>query len=518
MATSDRGSAVESDRRTVVPPPPVQTAAPPSCEDSPFDDVFDAMPAWIISAVLHMVAMLLAGMWLIAPEKEDPWITLSTSIQEEELEGEMVEFETPVIPPPFADVGNINLESVLDLEPPGQPEVKVEQPVIASLPPIASEPAAESDAASEASESGGATRGQGGTLAGRDPSIRNEILKREGGTDITEAAVTLGLKWLARHQNANGSWSLDAFHQAPRATSPPEGLGSSSDMAGTTLALLPFLGAGHTHLKGDYRYEVLRGLTWLIGQQEPDGDLRGEGVGRMYAHGQATIVLCEAFTLTGDERLREPAQKALSYIVKAQHPAGGWRYTPGEPGDTSVFGWQLMALRSGRMAYLAVPEQTFQLATKYLNRAKTDRYGGLYTYMPGGRPTPTMTAEALLCRQYLGWPKNHPGLQAGVRHLQKDYLPHEEMPDIYYWYYATQVMHHMGGRTWETWNRRMRKILVDMQRTDGGHAGSWDPRGPFSTTGGRIYMTTLAICCLEVYYRHLPLYQSEAIREFKKDE
>lgn len=517
MAMSNHDSAVESGPRTPVPPPPVQIVAIDS-HDSIFDEIFDRLPAWVISAVLHMVAVLLAGMWLIAPEKEDPWITLSTSISDEELVGEVVEFETPVIPPPFEDPGNISLESVLDLEPPGKPEVKIEQPVVADLPPVASEPTSEKETAEAKPSLAGATAGEGGTLAGRDPSIRDEILKREGGTDVTEAAVALGLKWLARHQNSNGSWSLDAFHEAPKATSPPEGLGKPSDMAATALALLPFLGAGHTHTKGDFRYEVTRGLIWLIAQQELDGDLRGEGVGRMYAHGQATIVLCEAYALTGDQRLRQPAQKALDFIVKAQHPAGGWRYSPGEPGDTSVFGWQVMALRSGRMAYLTVPEQAFQLAAKYLNRAKTDRYGGLYGYMPGSHHTPTMTAEGLLCRQYLGWPKSHPGLQAGVRYLQKSYLPREDAPDIYYWYYATQVMHHMGGRPWETWNRRMRKILVDMQRTDGGHAGSWDPRGPFSQTGGRIYMTSLAICCLEVYYRYLPMYKSDAVREFKNDE
>lgn len=510
----NHGSAVEPGRRTVVPPPPVQIAFDDAYQDTFFDEVFDRLPAWIISAVLHTVAMLLAGMWLVAPEPEDPWITLSTSISDEELDGELLELETPVIPPPFEDVGNVSLESVVDLEPPGQPEVKIEQSVVPALPAADSEASSDDVAADEASSTT-LTAGRGGSLAGRDPRVREALLKREGGTDATEAAVNLGLKWLARHQNANGSWSLDAFDQAPKATSPPDGLGSHSDVAGTALALLPFLGAGHTHTEGSYQYEVDRGLVWLIAEQEPNGDLRGEGVGRMYAHGQATIVLCEAFALTGDERLRKPAQKALNFIVRAQHPAGGWRYSPGDPGDTSVLGWQLMALRSGRMAYLAVPEQAFQLAAQYLNRAKVDRYGGLYSYTPGGRHTPAMTAEALLCRQYLGWPKSHPGLQTGVRYLQKDYLPRAELPDIYYWYYATQVMHNMGGRSWETWNRRTRKLLVDLQRTDGGHAGSWDPRGPFSTTGGRLYMTSLAICCLEVYYRYLPMYKSDAVREAK---
>ena len=46
-------------------------------------------------------------------------------------------------------------------------------------------------------------------------------------------------------------------------------------------------------------------------------------------HGQAAIVLCEAFAMTGDEALRKPAEGAVRFIVKAQYNDGGWRYQPG---------------------------------------------------------------------------------------------------------------------------------------------------------------------------------------------
>jgi hypothetical protein len=170
------------------------------------------------------------------------------------------------------------------------------------------------------------------------------------------------------------------------------------------------------------------------------------------------------------------------------------------------------------MAYLAVPSATFQQASRYLNHAKSDRGGGLYSYMPGGATSPSMTAEALLCRQYLGWPKEHPALQIGVKYLLKNYLPRKNAPDIYYWYYATQMLHQLGGRPWEIWNREIRYLLTDMQRNDGDQAGSWDPVGPFASTGGRVYMTSLAICTLEVYYRYLPMYKSDIVQEFKPGE
>ena len=74
-------------------------------------------------------------------------------------------------------------------------------------------------------------------------------------------------------------------------------------------------------------------------------------------------------------------------------------------------------------------------------------------------------------------------------------------------------MHHMGGDLWKNWNLRMRRVLVDSQRTDGPMAGSWDPQGGHSSRGGRVYMTALAICTLEVYYRHLPMYRPDIVKE-----
>ena len=116
-----------------------------------------------------------------------------------------------------------------------------------------------------------------------------------------------------------------------------------------------------------------------------------------------------------------------------------------------------------------------------------------------------MTAEALLCRQYIGWKKSHPGLKSGVTYLLTN-LPRKNRLDMYYCYYATQVMHHMGGAAWNTWNDAMRQTLIETQESTGHQAGSWTPRLGHDLRGGRIYMTALVICTLEVYYRHMPLY------------
>jgi hypothetical protein len=84
--------------------------------------------------------------------------------------------------------------------------------------------------------------------------------------------------------------------------------------------------------------------------------------------------------------------------------------------------------------------------------------------------------------------------------------------NLYYWYYATQVMHNQPGPDWDMWNRKMRRALIDTQCKEGNcAAGSWDPKSPevdaWGDSGGRIYMTSLAALTMEIYYRYLPLYK-----------
>jgi len=332
------------------------------------------------------------------------------------------------------------------------------------------------------------------SLAVRDPRFRVQVGKHEGATTLTEAAVARALRWLAKEQFGDGHW---------------ESTDKSWSTVETSMALLPFLGAGQTPYAGHYKDNVAKGLRWLIAQQKPDGDLRGATGERpgMYGHGIAAIVLCDAYGLTGDELLHAPAQKALDFIVTAQSKDGGWRYHPGQPGDTSVVGWQLMALQSGRMAGLKVPDETLGFASHFLDRVSHDG-GARYAYQPGNNATPTMTAEGLLCRMYLGVRKDDASLVRGVLWLSQDHLPRASEPNVYYWYYATQVFHHFGDAPWQTWNAKIRDALVGTQVETGPNAGSWDPQpDPWGRTGGRIFQTALSACTLEVYYRHAPIYR-----------
>ena len=94
----------------------------------------------------------------------------------------------------------------------------------------------------------------------------------------------------------------------------------------------------------------------IVGTEAPGPEEPG---GRMYSHGLCSIALCEAYVMTRDKTLLQPAQLSLNHISYAQDPVGGgWRYTPRQPGDTSVFGWQLMALKTGHSSYLKVKPET----------------------------------------------------------------------------------------------------------------------------------------------------------------
>lgn len=361
------------------------------------------------------------------------------------------------------------------------------------------------------------TGGFDGTIfASRSQEKKKELLKKSGGSSVTEKAVDNALKWLANHQAQDGSWNFD--HKLDNTgkkciCSKPGDLVDCRTGA-TAMALLPFLGAGHTPQGGPYKQNVEKGLQYLVSQVKVEDGTRGnlaQGGGNMYSHGLAAIALCEAYAMTQDNTLKEPAQLALNHTVYAQASDGGWRYAPKQPGDTSAVGWQLMALKSGRMGRLEVPNAAFVNAGRFLD-SKASKQGANYGYDKPGEGEAT-TAVGLLCRMYTGWAKDHPPLKAGAKWIS-DRGPSKT--SMYYNYYATQVMRHLDDQDqWPKWNREMRSFLTDAQETNEvKHSfGSWYFKGdPFADRGGRLYHTSLATMILEVYYRHLPIYSDEAAK------
>ncbi len=347
-------------------------------------------------------------------------------------------------------------------------------------------------------------------LALRNPDTRRELASVLGNHPAEEAAVKRGLLWLARHQDEDGRWSLHEFHKnCEKHGGRCSGAGSEhSNTAATGLALLPFLASGHTPDSKEYGPVVTKGLDWLLKNQDDAGKIQGEGDNQvMYSHGIATIAVCEAFAMTREPRLGDAAKKAVGFIVKAQHgPTGGWRYNPNEAADTSVVGWQVMALKSAEMAGIDVPAATYQNVRRWLASVEGNKpQGGVFGYT-GRSPTPAMTAEGLLCLEFLAEPPSSPRLDAGSEYLMK-YLPQKDQRHTsYYWYYATQVLYHLQGERWAAWNKDLNKLLVESQDQSGPAGGTWAPKDDWEKRGGRIYTTALKLLMLEIEYRHLPLY------------
>ena len=349
------------------------------------------------------------------------------------------------------------------------------------------------------------------------------MLASGGGTRQSERAVAAALNWLARHQLPNGSWSLSRYVSKCKDKT-CTGVGKAGDRiaAATAMGLLPFLAAGQTHqTKGIYKRNIAAGIYFLTKNQKPDGDLRMGGA--MYDHGLAAIALCEAYGMSNDKALKPYAQAALNFIMAAQDPeGGGWRYTPRQAGDTSVVGWQIMALKSGQMAYLTVNPTVLDKAKAFLESVSSGghgsaRKGGLFGYMTPGAGVAT-TAVGLLCYQYLHVPKEDPAMVEGTKFMM-NHQPDTGGRNIYYWYYATQVMHNQPGPDWDTWNRKMRRLLIDTQCKEGCAEGSWDPEKPtpdqYGSVGGRVMITSLSALTLEVYYRYLPLYKLDEGKQGK---
>ena len=217
----------------------------------------------------------------------------------------------------------------------------------------------------------------GNAYSDRSMSGKVQEVKREGGSEASEKCVVNALRWLANHQMPDGGWSFDlALCPSCHGQCRDSGKLAEARNAATGLALLPFLGRGDTHKESKrYKATINNGLTFLINRMQvgPRGGALNEPGGNMYSQGIATIAICEAYAMTNDRKLLLPAKAALNFIASSQDPkGGGWRYQPRERGDTSVLGWELMALKSGLMANLDIPRNFSQKASRFLDSVQSD--------------------------------------------------------------------------------------------------------------------------------------------------
>lgn len=483
--------------RVSVRPP---SAAPPS---KPSDDPdaprlidvsawFRESPPWLISAIVHMVLLICVGLWVVKDE-------IQFGISLEGSYGEDID------PTPLDDM---DLAVETDLQADDQALTPQTLPPVED--PFAAPPQLEIDPNASFATVDRSSPSIGVALSGREPGMKKVLGLIYGSTAGTQNALSEGLKWLAKQQlkpgpktgpNA-GLWSLQGPYR--------DGANVENVEAATAMALIAFQGDGHTHKSGAYAPVVAKAWNALLRRQNEDGRFFNNVMDQhqLYTQALCTIAICELYGMTKDEAYRKPAQRAVDYCVRIQASEGGWKYTPGQLSDMSVTGWFVMALQSARMAGLEVPSDVFIRIEEFLETVSREN-GSRYAYMERDGPKLALTAEGLLCRQYLGWQRDDSRLRDGVDYLLNN-LPdwRYEERNVYYWYYGTQVCHHMEGADWRVWNDVIKEMLPEHQESRGAERGSWDPDGDrWGSAGGRLYVTCLSLYILEVYHRHLPIYQ-----------
>jgi hypothetical protein len=314
------------------------------------------------------------------------------------------------------------------------------------------------------------------------------------------AAIERGLEYLCRVQFADGRWRFDNLEAV--ATPFPRPTSLRADAAATGLALLAFLGAGHDHFEGRYQLVIVDGLDFLVRIQQREGafaDLAGDEsseITSFYSHGIATLALCEAFGMTGDQELRAPAQLAINHL--AQRIENELQASNGRPirqNDWSVIGWQLATLRSGRLAGLTVDADALARISARLAQMQIDTHSS----------DEMQTAIALAVELHLG-----PANAVAPKRTAADQLlahgnEHESSRDTYFWYYGSQAMYYVGGDQWQAWSRELYPRLIAAQVAEGAIAGSWEPPAAADVArpdvATRLYVTAMNLLSLETQQR-----------------
>jgi hypothetical protein len=344
-------------------------------------------------------------------------------------------------------------------------------------------------------------------------------------------AIDLGLKFLQRSQASDGSYPVQAY--------PTSWAGYDTNnyqwgkMGVTSLAVLAFLGDGETWLPDQsgkprpYERTVRAAIKWMAQNQNPDGSFGlnvGDGINFMYSHGMATLAMCEAAGLSGDDFVRQSAQRGIDYIVAHQNECDGWNYYGNtcaqslSGADASVSAWQVQALYAGREAGLNVPEETLKRAQDMFTKLFNEKDGRVaYSVKNDDKQLrPSMCGVGLMMRMMLGEPPSTPGFKAVAQNILKALPrtqvnwgegwqpnntnsndPDRRLYDPYMMYFCTYGMFMFGGRDWKQWHDGMKKSILEMQSAD----GCWRCNDVNTLHAGMNYSTALSVMTLQVYYR-----------------
>ena len=300
----------------------------------------------------------------------------------------------------------------------------------------------------------------------------------------TGLATHAGCAWIARQQEADGSW--DPVKSGGQESYRP---------ALTALAALALM-----RDSGHYPREVAAACTAIVQAQQPDGAFGPVLSGRMYNHALATWALLAAYDKRRTPELQRALDKAVTFIRARQQPAGGWGYRAAaeDPANTAVTAWQVQVLARAQQAGWDDAGGHLRKGLNWL-RQRADNHGQFgYTASRGGSSgTPTLNAMGAYTLLTAGGARPElvqTATMAMDRMRTDPAMDTARAADLYRAFFTAAA--------WEAAGDRKRAALVradvyGKRETRGADKGSWAPADDWSKVGGRLYATSVAVLTLQ---------------------
>ena len=307
------------------------------------------------------------------------------------------------------------------------------------------------------------------------------VLRPRAGMNYDQRAGA-AVAWLCSAQEADGHW--DAAKWGAQKNYTP-GI--------TALAVLALLKQDANALSGPYADTIRRALDYLLIQQNAEGRIGALNSGTPYNQGIATLALLEACGRRQNERWEEASTRSLNYIRSTQQPSGGWGYPrgPADSGNTSITVWQLQALLKANAMGRDDVRPSLEKGMAWLNGVvDTDGRVGYARASDFPYGHETLTAAGALCFLSDKGTAPSPHLPRILQAL-RDAAHRQSGVDYYRLYFMTQALAAAGGIDTDL-AAKLRESLVLCQAD----AGSFETQDRWSSAGGRVYATAMAVLAL----------------------